>query len=228
MRPAAGRAAPAAIVFDADGLLIDTEPAWVAARGALYARHGAPFGPGERQATLGTGVSGTARRLSVRLGDGARAGELTAELLDLLVAEVARATVHPLPGAAALVDELTGRISLAVASNSPRALLERTLEAAGFAGRFDVVLGVDEVARPKPAPDLYLRAVERLGARPEDSVAVEDSPAGVASARSAGLYVIGIPSAAGVALDAGEIAASLGDPALRGALGLPSRTAGQP
>lgn len=215
----------AAVVFDADGVLIDTEPAWVAARGALFARHGRRFGPPEITATLGTGVAGTAVALSRLLNRPTRARQLSDELLALLLEQVSSAPVRPLPGALDLVAELQGRLPLAVASNSPRQLLTRTLEAAGLAERFDVVLGADEVRHPKPAPDLYRTAVERLGTRPAETVAVEDSPTGVAAARAAGLYVLGIPSMAGVHLDADEVAHALDDPALRHRLGLPHRAA---
>lgn len=216
---------PAAVVFDADGVLVDTEGAWAAARAALFARHGRPFGAGEHEATLGTGVAGTGAMLSRLLGQPAAAAELGDEMSTLLVAQVSNAPVRPLAGALALVRDLKGRLPLAVASNSPRALLAKTLQAAGLAGRFDVVIGADEVRRPKPAPDLYLTAVQRLGTQPADSIAVEDSPAGVAAARAAGLYVIGVRSAAGVDLAADEVAQSLDDPALRHNLGLGDRSA---
>jgi beta-phosphoglucomutase-like phosphatase (HAD superfamily) len=81
-----------------------------------------------------------------------------------------------------------------------------------------VVLGVDDVARPKPAPDLYLAACAGLGVAPADAIALEDSPPGVMSARAAGLRVIGIPSIPGVTLPADLVAASLADPAVQAAL----------
>jgi len=212
-----------AVVFDADGVLVDTEPAWVAARTALFARHGRAFGPGESRDTLGTGVDGTGELLGALLGWPALAGELGDELLALLLEQVAGGRVRALPGAAALVRELRGRLGIAVASNSPRVLLDQTLQAAGLAGGFDVIVAADEVPHAKPAPDLYLSAVERLGARTAESVAVEDSPAGVASARAAGLHVIAIGSAPGLDMAAHEVAASLDDQVVRRRLGLVHR-----
>ncbi len=216
-------ARPAAVVFDADGVLVDTEPAWAAARTALYAHHHQQFGAAAKRETLGTGIAGTGQLLSRLLKAPARAGELTDELLALLVEQVSGGPVRALPGALELVDELQGQLPLAVASNSPRALLDRTLQATGLAGRFDVVLGADEVPRPKPAPDLYRTAVERLGAQPGASVAIEDSAPGVAAARAAGLYVIGVHSRDGASLEADQLASSLRDPALRARLGLSPR-----
>lgn len=210
----------AAVVFDADGVLVDTEPAWAAARAALFNRHGRAFGEAEGRQTLGTGVAGTGGALSELLGEPDRAGELSAQLLAFLLEEVSKDPPRALPGAVELLDELRGAVPIGVASNSPRILLERSLEAARLAGLFDVVLGVDEVTEAKPAPDLYLTAVERLGAEPGESVAVEDSPAGVASALEAGLFVIGIQSLPQLRLDAHQVVDSLSDPVLRTWLGL--------
>ena len=85
---------------------------------------------------------------------------------------------------------------------------------------FDVVIAGDEVAHPKPAPDLYAEACRRLGVAPADAVALEDTPTGVASARAAGLFVIGVPSLPGVTLDADLVVPSLNDPALPPKLGI--------
>jgi HAD superfamily hydrolase (TIGR01509 family) len=101
---------------------------------------------------------------------------------------------------------------VAVASNSPRSHLLAGLSRVGLLGRFEVVLGVEQVAEPKPAPDLYLRSCELLGVSPMRSIALEDSPPGVAAARAAGLYVVGVPSVAGVVLDADVVFDSLANP----------------
>jgi HAD superfamily hydrolase (TIGR01509 family) len=113
-----------------------------------------------------------------------------------------------------LLAALDGRWPVAVASNSPRSHLLAGLTRTGLADRFDAVLGVEEVADPKPAPDLYLRACGLLGATPTGSLALEDSPPGVAAARAAGLYVVGVPSVVGVELDADAVFDSLADPAV--------------
>jgi len=201
-----------AVVFDCDGVLVDTEPAWIAARGALYERHARRFGAQDERRTLGTGVAGTGMTLAKLLGEPQRASALGGELLELLLDAVAMVAPRPLPGARELLERLRGRLPVAVASNSPRALLSQTLARSGLEGLFDIVLGADEVPNPKPAADLYATAVERLGSQPATSVAVEDSPAGIASARAAGLIVIGIRSRRDVSLEADEIAAGLDDP----------------
>jgi HAD superfamily hydrolase (TIGR01509 family) len=109
---------------------------------------------------------------------------------------------------------------LGVASNSPGVLLRAVLAAAGVEGAFDAVVAADEVPRSKPAPDVYLAACRLLGAAPAQAVALEDSPTGVAAARAAGMYVIGVPFLPDTALEADLIADSLASPRVADVLGL--------
>jgi HAD superfamily hydrolase (TIGR01509 family) len=198
----------AGVVFDNDGLLLDTEPCWTRAEVQVFERHGRSFGLEEKRALVGTDPV-TAGRVLERLLDAPGCGaELSGELYALALEEIA-AAAEPRPGSLELLDRLRGRCPIGVASNSPRSHLLAGLERTGLVDAFDVVLGVDDVDRPKPAPDLYLAACERLGMSPARSVALEDSPPGVAAARAAGLYVIGVPSVAGVQLEADLVAASL-------------------
>jgi HAD superfamily hydrolase (TIGR01509 family) len=127
------------------------------------------------------------------------------------VMEEALKGVEPMPGAVELLDALA--VPTGVASNSPRSFVDRALEVSGLRERFDCVLSADDVARPKPAPDLYLALARGLGADPAACVALEDSPTGVAAARAAGAFVIGVPSLAGIVLDDAHLVAdSLADP----------------
>ncbi len=199
------------IVFDNDGLLLDTEPCWTRAEVAVFERHGHEFDLEAKRALVGTAPETAARVLERLLELPGRGGELSAELYALALEEIA-ASAAPRPGAVELLDALDGRWPVAVASNSPRSHLLAGLIRTGLADRFDAVLGVEEVADPKPAPDLYLRACELIGATPTSSLALEDSPPGVAAARAAGLYVLGVPSVAGVELEADAVFDSLADP----------------
>jgi len=156
-----------AVVFDADGVLVDTEPAWAAARRALFNQHGKQFGETEQRQTLGTGVAGTSQALSKLLSEPDQADELHDEFLLLLIAEVSNDPPRPLPGAIELVGQLRGELPMAVASNSPRVLLERSLKAARLDGLFDAVLGVDDVNNAKPAPDFT--SPPSSGSRPHRS-----------------------------------------------------------
>ena len=149
-----------------------------------------------------------------------RAEPLGQELLELVERRLLEEAVA-FPGAEDLVRELKGRVPIAVASNTPERLVRGALACAGLAESFEVVVTADQVPEPKPSPDAYLRACELLGAAPSRSIGLEDSPTGVAAARAAGMFVIGIPSFPGVLLDEADLVGrSLTDPRVRATLGL--------
>ena len=206
-------------MFDCDGLLLDTEGLWTRAETALFAQHGLPFGPAEKAELLGTSTETSGRILERLLGRPGDALEL-GRVLDELVSHELRDGVEPRPGAVELVEALIGRRRLGVASNSTQRWVERVLDAAGFTEVFEVVVTAEDVAAPKPAPDVYLRAAELLGSPAADTIALEDSPPGAAAARAAGAYVIGVPYLPGQALEADLVVESLSDKAVATALGL--------
>jgi HAD superfamily hydrolase (TIGR01509 family) len=194
--------APVAVVFDNDGLLLDTESVWTRAEQDLFERRGTDFTPADKRELVGTSAAVAGGVLEVRLGEPGRAAELIEELNALVVAELEHG-VEAMIGARELLHTLRQRgTPIGLVSNSPLAFVVRSLELAGFDNHFDVVLSAHEVAAPKPAPDPYLEACRRLGVEPgPEVVALEDSPTGVAAARAAGLTVIGVPSIDGVALE---------------------------
>jgi beta-phosphoglucomutase-like phosphatase (HAD superfamily) len=200
-----------AVVFDCDGLLLDTEECWTRGEEALFAAYGREFTPDHKRRLLGASGEASGHILASVLDQPGRERELTRELLDLCWGEVVGGA-RPRPGAREIVEELRRTVPIGVASNSPRGLVEAALGAAGLDETFDVVLGLEDVRRPKPDAEIYLSACERLGAEASRSVALEDSPTGAAAARAAGMYVIGVPSYPGVELDADEVALSLDDP----------------
>jgi HAD superfamily hydrolase (TIGR01509 family) len=204
---------PDAVVFDNDGLLLDTESVWTRAERDLFVRRGVEFTPADKRRLVGTSAAIAATILEDRLGEPGRGTELIEEL-NVLVIEELEHGVEAMVGARDLLHALKERgTPMALVSNSPLRFVRRSLEIAGFEDRFDAVVSAHETAAPKPAPDPYLEACRRLGLDPGPSiVALEDSPTGVAAARAAGLTVIGIPSVEGVALEeAHHIAASLRD-----------------
>lgn len=204
---------PAAVVFDNDGLLLDTESVWTRAEQDLFERRGLDFTPQHKRELVGTSAEIAGGILERRLGEPGRAAELIEELNELVVAELEQG-VEAMVGARELLSALQRRgTPIGLVSNSPLAFVQRSLEIVGFGDRFDVVISAHEVAAPKPAPDPYLEACRRLGVEPGPAViALEDSPTGVAAARAAGLTVIGVPSIEGVELaEAHEIAVSLLD-----------------
>ncbi len=216
-------APPDAVVFDNDGLLLDTESVWTRAEEDLFARRGLEFTPADKRELVGTSAEIAGSVLERRLGEPGRAGELIEELNALVVAELEHG-VEAMLGARELLRELKQRgTPVGLVSNSPLAFVQRSLELVGFEDTFDVVLSAHEVAAPKPAPDPYLEACRRLEVEPGPSVvALEDSPTGVAAARAAGLTVIGVPSVEGVALEeAHHLADSLRDAIVARELALP-------
>jgi HAD superfamily hydrolase (TIGR01509 family) len=212
-----------AVVFDCDGVLLDSETAWTRAETRLFARYGKTYGVEEKRLLIGGSLEETAGALEGLLERPGGSEDLKHELLELAAEEFA-GPVEPMPGALELVAELRqlGR-PMAVASNSERRLLDLALTGAGLSDTFAAVIAGDEVPSPKPAPDLYLEACRRLGASPGDAVAVEDSPRGAAAARAAGLFVIGIPYLPELEVEADLLATSLEDPTVRSALGLQGR-----
>jgi HAD superfamily hydrolase (TIGR01509 family) len=208
---------PKAVVFDCDGLLVETESRWTIAEVELFERYGKTFTPEHKRAILGKSMGVAGRVMEPLLDQPGRGLELWAELVELVAPLMHDA--DPMPGAVEVVRALD--LPMAVASSSPRKLVDAALGAAGLA--FEVSVAGDEVPHPKPSPDLYLEACRRLGVAPADAVAVEDSGTGVAAAKAAGLYVVGIPSVDGVELDADLVAGSLLDASVQLALGVKSR-----
>jgi HAD superfamily hydrolase (TIGR01509 family) len=215
-------AAPAAVIFDNDGLLLDTESVWTRAERDLFERRGLEFTPADKRDLVGTSAEVAGGILERRLGEPGQATALIEELNELVVAELEHG-VEAMVGARELLHRLKERgTPIGLVSNSPLRFVRRSLEIVGFEDRFDMVLSAHEVAAPKPAPDPYLEACRRLGVEPGPGVvALEDSPTGVAAARAAGLTVIGIPSLDGIALnEAHHIAASLLDEVVASRLSL--------
>jgi HAD superfamily hydrolase (TIGR01509 family) len=182
-----------AVVFDMDGLLLETEILWQRAEARLFERHGAEFTFEDKLTVMGTSAAFTGEFFARRLGYPAeRAASLIREVSDLMLEEL-QAQVDARPGAIELVKRLQGRIPLGLASNSPRFLIDAALQSAGFGETFDAVVSSDDVERPKPAPDLYLLACERLGVPPADALALEDTTSGIAAAKAAGMACIAVP-----------------------------------
>jgi HAD superfamily hydrolase (TIGR01509 family) len=181
-----------AVVFDLDGVLIDSEPVWEQVRRQVVASRGGHWAADAQQRLMGMSTGEWARYLAEDLGVG-----LPPETIAALVIErmKARYTEHlPLmPGAAEAVRRLAARWPLGLASSSPPSLIDTVLDAAGLRECFVTTLSTEQVAQGKPAPDIYLAVCARLGREPQRCAAVEDSTNGLRSAAAAGLRVIAIP-----------------------------------
>jgi HAD superfamily hydrolase (TIGR01509 family) len=211
-----------AVVFDNDGLLLDTEEAWTRAETALFARLGRTFTIKHKRELIGTSPVTSAAKLEVILQMPGRGAALMDELHELVMEETL-AGVPPRAGALELLEAVRAAGKpVGVASNSSRAFVERVLSGAGLLdGHFDVVVTSEDVEHPKPAPDLYLAACAALGADPERSAALEDSATGVAAAHAAGMYVVAVPYFPDLPIDGASLTVeSLADPRVAEALGL--------
>ena len=184
-----------AVVFDMDGLLLDTETLWHEAEAELFRRHDAEFTHADQLRVIGTSFDVSARYFAERLGwPMERRMELVQESTALMHERV-RDQVEARPGAVELIEGLRrlSGVGLGLASNSPRYLVDDALATAGLADAFDAIVTADDVAHPKPAPDIYRLACERLGVEPSEALALEDSASGVIAAKAAGLTCIAVP-----------------------------------
>jgi HAD superfamily hydrolase (TIGR01509 family) len=211
-----------AVVFDNDGLLLDTEESWTRAQHALFDRHGLTFTDQHKRDMLGSSPQAAAQslaRIFDKPGDGPA---LVLELAMLALQELER-HAPPRPGAVELLARLqAAAIPIGLASNSPRMLVDRALATAAIAPEiFTVILTADAIAHPKPAPDIYLAACRALGPPPELTLVLEDSPTGIEAAVAAGCHTIAVPSVPGMDLSAAvQVVDSLASPAITAALGL--------
>ncbi len=216
---------PRAVLFDNDGLLLDTETAWTAAEQEIFRRRGVEFTEVHKQELVGTSAERAAELLIGYFGEGTDSEEILAERDQVVLAEIEHGVEEMLGAREILIRLREEGVPIGMVSNSSMRFASRALELAGFEGIFDAMVSGHEVESPKPAPDPYLEACRLLGVEPGfDVFALEDSPTGVASARAAGLTVIGIPSIDGILLEeAHEIADSLADQLVHDLLGLDTK-----
>jgi HAD superfamily hydrolase (TIGR01509 family) len=202
-----------AIVFDCDGLLVDTEPSWTVGEAEVFAEHGFDFGPEQKAMIIGKSIADASNAMANYFGRPGTGADLADHLLELVEEQLLQG-LAPMPGVLDLLDAIGDRVPIAVASNSNRKFLDVSLEGSGLRDRFVVTVSADDVEHHKPAPDLYLEAFARLGAEPARAIALEDSATGVAAARASGAFLLTVPSFPGHPIDSDYLAASLADPAV--------------
>lgn len=187
------RTGPAAVVFDLDGVLLDSEQAWDDARQELVREHGLEWRDDATRAMMGM----SSREWPVYVRDALRvpltAEEINADIVGRVLARY-RSDLPLLPGARETVARIADAFPIALASSSNRVIIDEVLATMGVRERFTAVVSSEEVARGKPAPDVYLEAARQLGVDPAACVAVEDSENGVKAAVAAGMRTIAYPN----------------------------------
>jgi HAD superfamily hydrolase (TIGR01509 family) len=182
-----------AVVFDLDGVLLQTEELWDEVRAGLARERGGRYGPEAQRAMMGMSSLEWSRYMHDEVGVPDSPKQISAEVVRRLAARY-RTELPLIPGAVEAVRRIAERWPLGLASSSNRLLIELALELAGIQHLFKAVVSSEEVPRGKPAPDVYLEAARRLGVAAERCAAVEDSHSGIRSAKAAGMRVVAIPN----------------------------------
>jgi HAD superfamily hydrolase (TIGR01509 family) len=182
-----------AVVFDLDGVIVDSEHVWDEVRQELAAERGGRWHDRASRDMMGMSSREWSRYMHDVIGLEEPPEEINAEVVRRLKA-VYRENLPLIPGAVEAVERLAARWPLGLASSSNREVIDLVLEASGLAGHFSATVSSEEVAQGKPAPDVYLATARRLGVEPDRCAAVEDSENGIRSAKTAGMRTIAIPN----------------------------------
>ncbi len=174
-----------------DGLMVDSEPLWFEVERDFAAARGGTWTHELTAPCVGRGKPFTLRTMGEIFGFSVDLARDTAEMMGRFLARVGDLALKP--GCLELLEAAGGRLPLAVASSSPRRLIEAVLARFDFASRFEAVVSGEEVASPKPAPDIFLRAAAMLAVAPAACAVFEDSLAGATAGRAAGMFVIAVP-----------------------------------
>jgi len=183
-----------AVVFDLDGVVVDTEQVWDDVREQLVRERGGRWHGGAQAAMMGMSSPEWSRFMHDELGLVDPPAEINDEVVRRMLARY-RTDLPLIDGAVDAVHRLAAEFPLAVASSSNRPLIEAVLERAAIAERFAAIVSSEEVERGKPAPDVYIEAARRLGVEPARCAAVEDSSNGIRAAHAAGMRVLALPNA---------------------------------
>ena len=185
---------PAAVVFDLDGVLIESEHLWEEMWTRYAARSGVTWTGADTAHVQGMSAPEWAAYLAERAGGGESAQECERAVVDDMVAALEAGRMEPYAGAAEMVREVAARVPTALATSAARRLIDAVLERHGLAADFRATVSSAEVDRGKPAPDVYLEAARRLGVDPAACVGVEDSSNGIRAAAAAGMTVVAVPN----------------------------------
>jgi len=184
-----------AVLFDLDGVLVDTEPWWHEVRVAWAASHGRTWTMDDSRLCMGLNSRDWSEVMRERMGVAEAPIAIEHVIVEALVARYASQPVPIVPGAPVAATRIAARVPVAIASSAHRAVIRAAIDASGLASVFTTIVSSDDVARGKPAPDVYLEAARRLGVAPARCLVIEDSRNGVLAGRAAGARVILVPNA---------------------------------
>jgi HAD superfamily hydrolase (TIGR01509 family) len=182
-----------AVIFDLDGLLLETEEVWDEVREALVHERGGRWHDRAQADMMGMSSLEWSRYMHDELGLRERPEDISADVVRRML-ERYRERLPLIDGAVEAVERLAARWPLGLASSSNREVIDAALDAGGLASFFAVAVSSEEVPRGKPAPDVYLEAARRLAVDPGQAAAIEDSANGLRSARAAGMRVVAVPN----------------------------------
>jgi beta-phosphoglucomutase-like phosphatase (HAD superfamily) len=186
---------PSALLLDMDGLMVDSEPLWHEVECQVADRHGGRWTLGLSHECIGTGLGHTIELMRERLGLDLGVEQGVTELVSSFIARVGE--LELMPGCRELLDAAQGKVPLALCSSSTTELIGAVLDHFNLRTRFAAVVSGSSVAKAKPAPDIFVHAAAQLDVPPASCVVLEDSIAGVAAGRAAGMHVIAVPERAG-------------------------------
>jgi HAD superfamily hydrolase (TIGR01509 family) len=182
-----------AVIFDMDGLLVDSEPAWYRARVDLLEQHGKTWTATDQLAMAGVHTDVWVDALYDKLGGQLSRERVFEAIIGRMVGYYEGGEVPIMPGADEALAACAERYRIGLASGSPMRLISACLTGAGWRDHFEALISSDELEHGKPAPDVYLELMRRMGLDPTTTAVVEDSGAGIQSARAAGARVVAVP-----------------------------------
>jgi HAD superfamily hydrolase (TIGR01509 family) len=183
-----------AVVFDLDGLLVDSEPMWFRARCEIFQRFGLAWTEADQKKQMGVSTAMWADDIAQRLQGRMSREEIVTESLSKMASYYQAGEVRIMPGARGALEHCAGKYKLGLASGSPKLLIDAALSGANWRHFFPEIVSSDEVNHGKPAPDVYWEVMKRMGVAAAEAVVVEDSGGGILAGKAAGAKVVAVPN----------------------------------
>lgn len=182
-----------AVIFDMDGLLVDSEPVWFEARRVLFSRFGKRWTAADQERLMGVSTSTWVDYVSEKLEGAMSRDEVLHDTIEIMAEAYESGNVPGLPGATQALEHCVGKYRVGLASGSPKLLIDAALRGADWHRYFEEIVSSDECARGKPAPDVYVEVIRRMGLNAATTAVVEDSVAGILAGKAANAKVIAVP-----------------------------------